>query len=517
MGFFDGALGPLQFKSSTTTILLIILSSCVFATTTGYDTALINGINILPSYTSTLKLTTATKSLNSAASFLGWAVVSTFMGPVVDRVGRRTGVLISVALKIVGVVLMSCAQEVGMFVVGRMVLGAGSGTSSIAASTLMAGRDFASQMASVRPGLHLLNLLCALIAAGVTYATADLAGSLAWRLPCALQALFSVVCGLILLFVPESPRWLVHRDRCDDALTVLASTHSNGDKEDPLTQLQYKEIVDTIEWERNTGKKMTYGEVFRTPNSRRRLMLVVSVAVLAMASGNNIISYYLGDMLSNAGITNTHIQLEINIGLNAWCLVISLIGTWLVGKAGRKTMALFSIAGMIIFIFLIGALTKLYGNGGNNPGIYSAVATIYLFQGSYAIGITPLTILYPPEVLNFSIRSNGMAAWTFAITCGGLFSVFVWPFALKAIGWETYMINACWDVVMFVFVAYFWIETKGLTLEEIDAKFDAVTGGGVGSGDIEGPKTIDGLEISHASGKLNKMDVAIKTSCETRA
>lgn len=119
----------------------------------------------------------------------------------------------------------------------------------------------------------------------MTYATSDLAGSLAWRLPCALQALFSVVCGVILLFVPESPRWLVHRDRCDDALTVLASTHSNGDKEDPLTQIQYKEIVDTIEWERNTGRQMTYAEVFRTPNSRRRLMLVVSVAVLAMASG----------------------------------------------------------------------------------------------------------------------------------------------------------------------------------------------------------------------------------------
>lgn len=92
-------------------------------------------------------------------------------------------------------------------------------------------------------------------------------------------------------------------------------------------------------------------------------------------AGNNIISYYLGDMLSNAGIANTHVQLEIvgtsyshlsdsqltreqNIGLNAWCLVISLIGTWLVNKAGRKTMALASIGGMVIFMFLIGALTK---------------------------------------------------------------------------------------------------------------------------------------------------------------
>lgn len=98
---FDSALEPLQkHRSSKITIALLITASAVFATTTGYDTALINGINILPSYTNTLKLTTATKALSSASSFIGRAIVSTFMGPVVDRVGRRTGVLISVGLKL---------------------------------------------------------------------------------------------------------------------------------------------------------------------------------------------------------------------------------------------------------------------------------------------------------------------------------------------------------------------------------------------------------------------------------
>lgn len=61
----------------------------------------------------------------------------------------------------------------------------------------------------------------------------------------------------------------------------------------------------------------------------------------------------------------------------------------------------------------------VYGGGENTSGVYATVASVFLFQGSYAIGITPLTVLYPPEVLNYSIRSNGMAAWTFAITCGG--------------------------------------------------------------------------------------------------
>lgn len=85
--------------------------------------------------------------------------------------------------------------------------------------------------------------------------------------------------------MPESPRWLVHRNRIDDALTVLASTHSDGDKTHPEALSQQRQIVEVVEWERNCGNQMTYAEVVRTPSSRIRLLLVVSVAILAMSSG----------------------------------------------------------------------------------------------------------------------------------------------------------------------------------------------------------------------------------------
>ncbi|OKL57944.1 hypothetical protein UA08_06398 [Talaromyces atroroseus] len=452
MHFFSGARGPLQlYKSSKATNALLILASCIFATTTGYDSALINGINIIPSYTATLKLTVATKSLNTASAFLGWAIVSTFMGPVVDRVGRRTGVLISICFKFIGTALMTGAQGVAMFVVGRMILGAGAGTSPIAASTYFllwlsyAGVKWLAETlpkhtrASGLSFIYSVFYVGSLIAAGVTYRTAEIPGSWSWRVPCLLQAPFSIFCLIILFFVPESPR-------C----------------------------------------------------SRKRLLLVVSVAVLAMSSGNNLVTFYLGDILDNAGITNSTTQLKI-------CLVVACLGTWLVDRAGRKRMCLVSVAAMTIFIFLVGAFTKLYGSGGNNSGIYGNVAMIFLFQASYAIGITPLTLLYPPEVLNFSIRSNGMAAWTFAVTCGGIFSVFVWPFALNALGWKTYMIYGAWDVVQFCFVAIFWIETKGLSLEEIDRKFEKL--------DSAQATHLEGLEVE---GKVIVDDTKDKLEFESR-
>jgi len=141
-------------------------------------------------------------------------------------------------------------------------------------------------------------------------------------------------------------------------------------------------------------------------------------------------------------------------------------------RMGRKTLAAISTGLLIIFIFMIGGLTAAYGDSDNTSGIYGTVAAIFLFQGSYSFGLTPLTVLYPPEVLNFPIRGNGMAVYTFFANGAGLLVTFAFPFALDAIGWKTYMINGSWDVLELLFVLFCWVETKGKTLEEIDVLFD---------------------------------------------
>lgn len=63
--------------------------------------------------------------------------------------------------------------------------------------------------------------------------------------------------------------------------------------------------------EQDSGQTLSYVEIVRTSNSRKRLILVVSVAVISMLSGNNIVSFYLGDMLTTAGLYNSHVQLQI--------------------------------------------------------------------------------------------------------------------------------------------------------------------------------------------------------------
>jgi hypothetical protein len=99
---------------------------------------------------------------------------------------------------------------------------------------------------------------------------------------------------------------------------------------------------------------------------------------------------------------------------------------------------------------------------------------IFIYNGAYNFGITPLTVLYPPEVLSFKIRATGMGLYTFTTKLSGLFVTMVFPFALEAIGWKTYIINATFDILMIVFVIFYWVETRGLTLEEVDERFDGV-------------------------------------------
>ena len=180
----------------------------------------------------------------------------------------------------------------------------------------------------------------------------------------------------------------------------------------------------------------------------------------------------MGGMLDRAGITDSTTQLEINVVLNAWCLCVAIFGTMLCERVGRKTIALISTLGCGIMMFLVGALTKRYGNSTYNPGIYGTVAAIFLFQGVYSVGWTPLTVLYPPEVLNYNIRATGMGFYTFLTNGAGLMVTFAFPYALDDIGWKTYMINGAWDFIQLAVIAWTWVETRGKTLEEIDLMLD---------------------------------------------
>jgi hypothetical protein len=109
---------------------------------------------------------------------------------------------------------------------------------------------------------------------------------------------------------PESPRWLVHEGFYEEARTVVAQTNSDGDVADPVVVAIYKEILDTLEWEKKEGITMSPLEIVKTPVARRRLLIGMSPGPFSCIAGNIIASYYLGAELETAGIKDSLQQLK---------------------------------------------------------------------------------------------------------------------------------------------------------------------------------------------------------------
>ncbi|OAA51247.1 General substrate transporter [Beauveria brongniartii RCEF 3172] len=467
-------------ESTALLSVLLVLCSIVQSTTGGYDGSMLNGLNILPSYTDYFRLTPATKGLNTASTFIGGFIGPIFAGVIADRLGRRPAIFWGTVVTLIGIILQGAAQNIAMFVIARIILGAGSQVSGIAGIVYLS-ETFPSRWRTW--GLGLLNncyYIGALIAAGVTLGTSKWQSTWAWRAPSLFQAIFSVICLLFLPFIPESPRWLVARDRYEDARVVVALTNANGNLQDPVAMAVYKQIVDTLEWEKKEGRTMSPKEIFKTPTARKRVLIGGSAGPFSCIAGNIIASYYLGDELKTAGIDSSNDQLKArltgqNVVLNSFCLLACLFGTQLANVWGRKPTALLSQSLLIICLFIIGGLSKMYADnkiGASQGLVYGNVAVMFLFQGFYSIAWTPLLTLYPPEVMPYATRANGNALSSFVLNGLALLLVFVMPIGLDRIGWKIYMINGSWDIIVLALIAVYWVETKGKTLEEIDALFD---------------------------------------------
>ncbi|KAL2785437.1 general substrate transporter [Aspergillus keveii] len=456
-----------------------------------------NGLNILPAYLDYFQYNASTTGLATASMYIGGSVAAISYNKVTNKFGRKAGMFYAALITILGTALSTSAQNQAMFITGRVVVGFGSTSSAIAGPTYLAETLPPRWRAW---GLGIMNDLYyvgGLIAAGVTYGTPSIASTWSWRLPNLLQAFFSICCIAVLPFLPESPHWLVDQDRGDEALGVVAQTVAEGDRANAEVVSQFQEIMATIEYEKASGSMTGVKNIVRSRSARRRILLACSVGVFAMIVGNMIVSYYLGSMLTIAGVTDATTQLQINIIINCFCLVCAIAGTWYGDRCGRRINAVASTTSLTLCLYLVGILTSQYGDGSsssNKAGVYGTVATIFLFQGSYSIGWTPLTYLYPPEVLNYSIRAAGMGLFALTNNVAAVVMLFAFPFAMENLGWKAYVMNASWNLLVIGFIWFFWVETNGRTLEEIDGAFE----GGVrsrGEG-REGKEAVEAGDIS---------------------
>ncbi|KAJ4366940.1 hypothetical protein N0V83_007470 [Neocucurbitaria cava] len=358
-----------------------------------------------------------------------------------------------------------------MFVVGRIIVGIGAELSSAAAPTLVAEVLPTNLRGPILGSFWGMFFAGGIIASGINYGTRFIESTWSWRIPSIIQMVPSALAMLLLPFIPESPRWLVAQGQHDHALEVLTVFHGKGDPDSADVKIIFDEIEAVLASEAAAYSHNPWLELVSTPANRRRLAIVITFGTMIQMLGNFVVSYYLIDILNQAGITNTSTQLQINLILNCWCFVISQIGAVMLDILGRRPQTLIGIVGMIVSLYMLGGLISKYGTSDNHSGIYGSIACIFLFQGFLAFSITPTTALYPTEIFPYKLRNTGIAVFRMLDTGFGLMASFVLSFAMANLGWKFYIINASYDLIFLVAVYFLWVETKGVHLEEIAVRF----------------------------------------------
>lgn len=210
---------------------------------------------------------------------MGQLVALPFCAWFCDHFGRRPGLIVGAFILLVGVALQGGAQNTGMFIAARGVLGVGLALNITAAPLLVMELAYPSQRAPLVSIYNSLWGLGSLVAAWTTYGTFRLGDDWAWRVPSLLQALSSVAQLLLGWWcVEESPRWLVAQERDDEARRLLVKYHADGDACDPIVAWELEEIRTALRLESEASQATSYLSFFKTPGNRRRFWIVLAVS-----------------------------------------------------------------------------------------------------------------------------------------------------------------------------------------------------------------------------------------------
>ena len=120
-----------------------------------------------------------------------------------------------------------------------------------------------------------------------TFGTFHIQSSWAWRIPSAVQAFPSLLQIFLVLFAPESPRWLMAKGRDQEALRILAYYHANGNEQHPLVLFEFDEIRNALESEK-IQKQTGWLQLIATPGNRRRMRIAIAIAFFSQWSGNGL-------------------------------------------------------------------------------------------------------------------------------------------------------------------------------------------------------------------------------------
>ncbi|KAL4902105.1 hypothetical protein BDW74DRAFT_67082 [Aspergillus multicolor] len=482
----------------------------------GYDQGVISGVITMESFAARFP------HIFSDSGFKGWFVSTLLLaawfgslinGPIADRFGRKMSINVAVVIFVIGSAIQCAAVNIPMIFAGRAVAGLAVGMLTMVVPLYISEVS----IPEIRGGLVVVQQLSVtigiLVSYWIDYGTNYIGGTrcapnvpyagdsfdpytdvpeggctgqseASWRLPLAIQIAPAVILGIGMLFFPDSPRWLLMKERDDEALSALSRLRRQAGDSLELRN-EYLEIRASIMLENSfvrenfpnfSGIRLHAAQYmsFLTTWARfRRLAIGCCVMFFQQFMGCNAIIYYAPTIFAQLGLDgNTSSLLATGVYGIVNCFS-TLPALFFIDKVGRRVLLMAGATGTCISLVIVGAIVGAYGTSlvDHKAAGWAGIAFIYIYDVNFSYSFAPIGWVLPSEIFNLSIRSKAISITTSATWMCNFIIGLVTPDMLETISWGTYIFFAAFCLLALAFTFFFIPETRGKTLEDMDLIF----------------------------------------------
>ncbi|GKT46272.1 quinate permease [Colletotrichum spaethianum] len=448
---------------------LCCIGSLLFA----YDTGIIGGILTFEGFQKDFRYGPAQKASvgsNSTSLLQAGAFFSCFfIWPFTAKFGRRWSIILASVIFCIGAIVQTInTHSLAAFYVARVVSGVGVGMATVVIpmySAEMAPKNIRGMLGSMFQFFVTMGVMTSYF---VDYGVSKhvKASTLQWQIPVVLQLVPGAILGLGTLLCKESARWLAKTGRREEALHSLIWVR--GGEHTPEVEEEFAEIMASVEEEQNQKEGLTWKEL-NEPINRYRIFLIIALQIGKFQPN---MAAKLVFAAVGAGQNNLLITGFFGLVKVVSCLFYLL---FLVERIGRRGSLLGGAFLMGTYMLIIACLTATHPPKSVDQGLTStAIASmtmIYLEAMSYNISWGPAPWVYMGEIFPSRIREAGIAIGTSTQWLFNFVFSQATPHAVQNLGWKTFLMFCIFNWTLVVFVWFFITETKGKSLEEMDAVF----------------------------------------------
>lgn len=427
----------------------------------GFDTAVISGTTSWLS--EEFELSKFELGFTVACALIGTIIGALTIGKLSDKYGRRYVLFILALLYFISAIGSSLAWDWYSFLFFRLVGGIAVGGASVVSPMYIAEISPAKLRGRLVAVAQLNIVLGMLLAYFSNYIINGLElGAIEWRWMFGVEAIPAALFFVFLFSTPRSPRWLIANNHVAEAKIVLDKCGTDSGN----VEKEVGAIQKSLDLQHHSLKEPFFTKKYRTP-----IMLAVMLALFNQLSGINAVLYYAPEIFNMAGFGKSAALLN-SMGIGGVLFIFTIAAMAVIDKMGRKKIMIIGSIGYIISLSTIAWAFLTYGNNFSETGSMIVLASVFLFVASHAFGQGAVIWVYLSEIFPNRVRGRGQSLGTATHWIAAAAISWTFPLIAEASGGYTFAFYALCMVLQLLWVVFKMIETKGISLEEIQKKLN---------------------------------------------